>query len=127
MADSTATKAYDGPKGKSSHQISLQKETIMKIALALVACAVLSACGIATHVGDVLQIGPDAYSTSADDLNAPTAMKAAMNQVQQKCGSMGRDVLITGMKPTENGRVRYDVTFRCLPKGDPQLTRPLPN
>lgn len=84
----------------------------------------LSGCGLKTYSSGVLPMGPDTYTVSADDLNASTAKQAALGQAQNHCSSLGKEILVTNTKTSRETRNIYDVTFRCLSKGDPELTRP---
>ena len=70
-------------------------------------------------------MGPDTYSVSADDLNASTAKQAALSQAQNHCKGHGKEILVTNTRASQgSARTVYDVTFRCLVAGDPELTRP---
>ena len=82
-------------------------------------------CGLKTYSSGVPPMGPDTFSVSADDLNPSTAKQAALTQAQNHCKAMGKEILVTNTKVSRGGaRTLYDVTFRCLSKGDPELTRP---
>ncbi len=85
----------------------------------------LVGCGLKTYSSGVLPMGPDTFSVSADDLNASTAKRAALSEAQSHCKAMGKEILVTNTK-TSRGEARtlYDVTFRCLSTGDPELARP---
>lgn len=96
----------------------------MKQKSIVLAALMVTACGLKTHSSGVLPMGPDTYSVSADDLNASTAKQAALSQAQAHCTSLGKEILVTNTKVTRENRNIYDVTFRCLSKGDPDLTRP---
>lgn len=96
------------------------------IAVATAATYLLYGCGLKTYSSGILQMGPDTYSVSADDLNASTAKQAALGQAQAHCTSLGKELLVTNTKSFRDGaRSVYDVTFLCLSKGDPQLARPI--
>jgi hypothetical protein len=70
-------------------------------------------------------MGPDTFSVSADDLNPSTAKQAALSQAQNHCKTVGKEILVTNTKASRGeARTLYDVTFRCLSRGDPELTRP---
>lgn len=96
----------------------------MKIAVVMLASITVSACGLKTYSSGVLPMGPDTFSVSADDLNASTAKQAAHSQAQAHCASLGKEILVMNTKASRATRNIYDVTFRCLSKGDPELTRP---
>ena len=97
---------------------------MQKSAFVLAAALMVSACGLKTYSSGVLPMGPDTFSVSADDLNASTAKQAALSQAQTHCASLGKEILVTNTKVSRETRNIYDVTFRCLSKGDPELTRP---
>ena len=81
--------------------------------------------GCITTTSGVLPMGPDTYSVSSDSQNSSIAKKTALSQAQSFCLNLGRELLVTNTKTEEHSaRYTYDVTFLCLPKGDPQLTRP---
>jgi len=96
-----------------------------KAAVVLLVVIALSGCGLRTYSSGVLPMGPDTFSVSADDLNPSTAKQAALTQAQHHCTSLGREILVTNTRTTRGeARTLYDVTFRCLSKGDPELVRP---
>jgi len=85
----------------------------------------LSGCGLKTYSTGVLEMGPDTFSVSADDLSASIAMQSAVGQAQVHCGSLNKEILVTNRSArTAGARNVYEVTFRCLAKGDPELARP---
>lgn len=92
--------------------------------LALGAASLAAACGLKTYSTGVMQLGPDTYTVSADDLNESTAKQAALRQAQQRCSGLNREILVTNMKLSRGDRALFDVTFRCLEKSDPELARP---
>jgi hypothetical protein len=52
----------------------------------------------------------------------------ALNEADQHCASMGREMVVlnisTGASNVAYGPVPANVTFKCLLRGDPELTRP---
>ena len=87
--------------------------------------AELSGCGLETYSTRVLEVAPDTFTVATDDPSASIAMQSAVGQAQVHCGSRSREILITHRSATTVGdRNVYEVTFRCLAKGDPELTRP---
>jgi len=94
------------------------------------ALAVLVA-GCTTSSG-VLTLGPDTYSATAaaspSSGGAPWAQQMALNEADQHCASIGREILVinisTGTTNVSYGPVPASVTFKCLLRGDPELTRP---
>jgi len=84
----------------------------------------LSGCGLETYSTRVLEAGPDTFTVATDDPSASIAMQAAVGQAQVHCGNLSKEILITNRSATAVGdRHVYEVTFRCLAKGDPELTR----
>lgn len=93
--------------------------------LILVVASSLLGCGLKTYSSGVLPMGPDTYSVSADDLNPSTAKQASLTQAQSHCATLGKEILVTNTRDSRrDARTMYDVTFRCLSKGDPELARP---
>lgn len=85
-----------------------------------------SGCGLQTYSSGVLPMGPDTYSISADDLNASTAKRSALSQAEAHCSSLKKLLLVTNANvAARRARTVYDVTFRCLEPGDPELVRPV--
>jgi hypothetical protein len=85
----------------------------------------LPGCGLTTYSTPVLETGPDTFTVAADDPSASIAMQSALGQAQVHCGSLAREILVTRQGArTAGDRNVYEVNFRCLAKGDPELTRP---
>jgi hypothetical protein len=96
-----------------------------QLALVVGVAALSMGCGLRTYSSGVMQLGPDTFTVSADDLNASTAKQAALTQAQQRCANLNKEILVTNTRAVRDpNRNIYDVTFRCLAKGDPELTRP---
>jgi hypothetical protein len=94
---------------------------------ALLACLALelSGCGLETYSTRVLEVGPDTFSVAADHPSASIAMQSAVGQAQVHCGSLSKEILVADRSArTVGDRNVYEVTFRCLAKGDPGLARP---
>ena len=84
----------------------------------------LSGCGLETYSTRVLEVAPGTFTVATDDASASIAMQAAVGQAQVHCGSLSKEILITNRSATAVGaRNVYEVTFRCLAKGDPELAR----
>ncbi len=82
----------------------------------------LLGCGLKTS--GVNNIGGDTYSVSSDGLNDSEAKGLALGQAQAHCADLGQKVLVTKLRKRHKVRYFYDVTFKCLPAGDPQLKNP---
>ena len=94
---------------------------------ALLAClaAQLSGCGLDSYSTRVLETGPDTFTVAVDHPSASIAMQSAIGQAQVHCGSLHKEILVTDRSArTVDALNVYEVTFRCLPKGDPALARP---
>lgn len=96
--------------------------------LATATCAVLAACAMSSGI---LRMGPDTYSVSvaASPARGGTvgAKRVALTEAGQYCAASGKDILVTNTSAETTTRVgagTFDVTFRCLAKGDPDLQRP---
>lgn len=82
----------------------------------------LVGCGLKTS--GVNNIGGDTFSVSSDGLNDSEAKGLALSQAEAHCIDLGQKVLVTQLRKRHKVRYFYDVTFRCLPAGDPQLQNP---
>lgn len=87
--------------------------------------AALVACG---STGGVMKLGPDTYTVSASKhytSGGAVAKTNALESANNHCLQLGKELLVTN---TSNGYeapfYTYSVTFNCLNKNDPQLTRP---
>ena len=84
----------------------------------------LSGCGLETYSTRVREVGPDTFTVATDDPSASIAMQAAVGQAQVHCGSLSKEILVTNRSASTIGdRNVYEVTFRCMVKGDPELAR----
>lgn len=90
---------------------------LVAITLALAGCAM-------AH--NVAQLGPDTYTVSASASSmrggASAARGIAVERAGEYCRSLGREIMvlhISGETTNFQGGGGTDVTFRCLPKGDP--------
>ncbi len=95
-----------------------------------VAVTIPAACAASTGI---LPAGPDTYTVT--ERLAPVrgggteAQRIAMTEANTFCEQQGRRFLPLSMSDPGNlsnpyGPTGYTVTFRCLPPGDPELTRP---
>ena len=78
----------------------------------------------------IMPIGPDTYrvAVSVYNMYLMKGQEAALNQARNHCVSIGLEFMIVGTssKNTGVGDILYEVTYRCLAKGDPDLIRPTP-
>ena|SRR5258708_2801087 len=91
-----------------------------------VASVLLSACADADRP---VQMGPDTYSIMAMASNSRGgsmgARTIAVRDAGQYCQSLERQLLVKNIENgTSGGYGTVNVTFRCLPGGDPELRRP---
>lgn len=99
----------------------MQVHVILGLALAL-----LVACSQSTGV---FKFGPDSYITSgaaSPNAGISYAQRLALSEADEHCANMGKQMVV--MKSYDvidiYGGGRSRVTFRCLPKDDPNQQRP---
>ena len=97
----------------------------MKKILIFTLIAWLAGCGTVARSSGAMQIGPDTYRIMA---RAPMASQAgsqkmAFGEANEYCTSLGKKMVTTNTKSSELDG--YEVTFRCLKDGDPDLVRPM--
>jgi len=93
---------------------------------ALFACLViLTGCGTVPRSTGALPVGPDTYRIMARAPmgNSLESQKMAFIEAGSYCESMGRRVLVTNTRDPRD-MSGYEITFRCLNAGDPDLVRP---
>ncbi len=83
---------------------------------------ILFGCGLKTS--GVNNIGGNTFSVSSDGLNDSETKGLALGQAEAHCDELGQKVLVTQLRKRHKVRYFYDVTFKCLPAGDPQLQNP---
>ena len=96
-----------------------------RILIASMAIALLAGCGTVARSSGAMQIGPDTYRIMA---RAPMgnqlgSQQMAFSEANGFCTTMGKKMVTTNTKSTE--LEGYEVTFRCLRDGDPDLVRPI--
>jgi hypothetical protein len=93
---------------------------------AIITCVLLNACA---HSG-VVKVGPDTYMIANSEwgFNSGAYEKAkAIKEGSAYCASIGREILVldSSQNDVSFGKTpAAEVRFRCLLKGDPELTRP---
>lgn len=98
----------------------------MRLVIALVvAAAVMSGCGTVARSSGAMQVGPDTYKLTA---RAPMGVmidsqKMAFTEANAHCASMAKQLMTTATSAS-SARGTYEVTYRCLNAGDPDLARP---
>lgn len=90
----------------------------------LVVATLLSIIGCAQSTG-AMKMGPDTYNVTADALGSSNARQVALSEANSHCQGMGKEILVTNTGVGQDrARSVYDVTFKCLSTGDPDLQRP---
>ena len=94
------------------------------IAATLGAALALAGCGAVPRSTGAMKIGPDTYQilARASLAGAGQSQKMAFDEANEYCGTMGREMMTIGAQANEYAG--YQVTFRCLNSGDPELKRP---
>ena len=84
----------------------------------------LGACGTVARSSGAMQIGPDTYRimARASMANQLGSQQMAFSEANIFCDSQGKKMVTTNTKSSEQDG--YEVTFRCLKDGDPDLIRP---
>jgi uncharacterized protein YceK len=97
----------------------------MKEIIALSCIAVLAGCGTVARSSGPLQVGPDTYRIMARASvgNQVDSQKMAFSEANSHCTSLARKMVTTNTRSTQYDG--YEVTFRCLKDGDPDLVRPM--
>ena len=95
----------------------------MKNIIAVTLMAALAGC--AGQSSGAMQIGPDTYRIIAHGMSPELgkSQKMAFGEANQYCFSLGKKMVTTNTRSTKNNS--YEVTFRCLNDGDPDLVRPM--
>lgn len=90
------------------------------------AAAALGGC-VSADSG-VLPIGPDTYQLSVG--RAPVAggpfeaRRVALTKAREYCAQSGRELVVLSTNQWGENRGGFDIDFRCLRAGDPELRRP---
>jgi hypothetical protein len=92
--------------------------------ISISALALLGGCGTVAKSSGAMQVGPDTYRIMA---RAPMgnelgSQQMAFSEANGFCTAMGKKMVTTNTKSTQ--LQGYEVTFRCLRDGDPDLVRP---
>lgn len=97
----------------------------MKNIFVLTLIAALAGCGAVARSSGPMSIGPDTYRIMARASLASQAesQKMAFGEANGYCSSLGKKMVTTNTRSTESDG--YEVTFRCLKDGDPDLVRPV--
>ncbi len=99
---------------------------VISLMIRVAACGLLGGC---VHSG-VVKVGPDTYMIAISDWGVTSGgyEKAKGIGVAAKyCASIGREILVTSTAQNDmrfGRQAAAEIQFRCLIKGDPELTRP---
>lgn len=88
---------------------------------------VLAGCGTVPSSSGVMQLGPDTYRVAARGPMGAVqkSQQLAFEESNRHCKTLGRAMMVIGTRQiVANGGGPYEVTYRCLLVGDPELTRP---
>jgi hypothetical protein len=102
------------------------EEEIGRVILASAVFALFDACA---HSG-VVKVGPDTYMIANSEwaITSGGYEKAkAIGEGSKYCASIGREILVLSSNQNDmrfGKEAAAEVRFRCLLKGDPELTRP---
>lgn len=106
--------------------MQVARDRLSHVVAAFGVCALLGACA---HSG-VVKIGPDTYMIANSEWGFTSGgyqQAKAADEGSKYCASMGREILVlssTGNDVSFGKTPAAEVRFRCLLKGDPELTRP---
>ncbi len=97
----------------------------MKTIIAVASIAMLAGCGTVAKSTGAMQVGPDTYRIMARASvgNQMESQKMAFSEANSHCSSLGRKMVTTNTRSTQYEG--YELTFRCLKDGDPDLVRPV--
>jgi len=90
-----------------------------RVFLLLVAIFLCVGC---TTTSGILPFGPDTFTVRAEnELNGNSAKNKAVMKANEHCEALGKHFMPVS---STSSHISYDLTFRCLDAGDPELTRP---
>ena len=96
----------------------------MKYYVSLLLIITIVGCGTRERSTGAMQVGPDTFRILAEvgigDLGR--SQKKAFSEANAYCASLGKKMVTTNTKGSQYDG--YEVTFRCLKDGDPDLIRP---
>jgi hypothetical protein len=100
-----------------------------KVGRAMVGSAMCALLGACAHSG-VVKAGPDTYMIANSEWGFTSGgyqEAKAVDEGSKYCDSIGREILVlhSAQNDVSFGKTpAAEVRFRCLLKGDPELTRP---
>ena len=89
------------------------------------AMVLMAGCGTVARSSGAMQVGPDTYRIMARASMASQAesQKMAFGEANLYCTSLSKKMVTTNTRSTEFDG--FELTFRCLRDGDPDLVRPI--
>ncbi len=76
-------------------------------------------CGC-VKFGGILKMSPDTYAINVEAWRLPDAKRIAYEEATKECNKQGNEFLVKSWLGRED-KGRFELIFRCLPKGDPEL------
>ncbi len=100
-------------------------QTFIRFFIASATVCLLISCGLVPKSTGVMPLGPDTWRVAARSSggNSTDSQKMAMDEAIAYCKGLGKQLLVIGTKREQHGP--FEVTFRCLQSGDPELQRPV--
>lgn len=99
--------------------------TFSTFVLCFVAGSITVGCG---STGGVMPMGPDTFNVSASKHYTSGGAEAKSNALlaaNAHCASLGKEILVTNTSSSYAAPFyNSSITFRCLSKNDPELSRP---
>lgn len=100
----------------------MSRQVLVGMAAAMV---FIQGCGTIPRSTGAMQLGPETYRIRARASmgNVSDSQKMAFAEAKQHCESQQRQMVVVSTE-TDNDYGPFEVTFRCLTPGDPDLVRP---
>jgi hypothetical protein len=101
-------------------------QTFVRFVIASATVCLLISCGLVPRSTGVMPLGPDTWRVAARSSggNSTDSQKMAMDEALTYCKGLGKQLLVIGTKREQYGGP-FEVSFRCLQSGDPELQRPV--
>jgi hypothetical protein len=93
-----------------------------KIILLTVLLCLIASCGLVPRSSGPMNIGPDTWKIMARASvgSLIESQRMAMDEGLAHCAALGKKFLVIGTSRVAS----FEVTYRCLFEGDPELLRP---
>lgn len=99
----------------------------MKFIVGSLISLALVGCGTVARSTGPMTLGPDTYRVAvrAPMGNVGESQRMALSEAQSFCQTLAKEFMVTATRRIEDvGGGPFEVTFRCLTRGDPDLQRP---